>query len=87
VIVHRAILGSIERMYAILVEHLAGKWPLWLSPRQIMIVPVTEAVADYSREIKLAIRKAKFLVDVDCSGTTMQKKVRLAQLAQYDSSW
>jgi len=40
VMVHRAILGSVERMFAVLCEHYGGKWPLWLSPRQIMIVPV-----------------------------------------------
>ena len=40
VIVHRAILGSVERMFAILTEHYAGKWPLWLSPRQVMVVPI-----------------------------------------------
>lgn len=42
VIVHRAILGSVERMFAILTEHFAGSWPLWISPRQVMVVPVSE---------------------------------------------
>eukprot|EP00210_Caulerpa_lentillifera_P003105 g2967.t1 len=84
VIVHRAILGSIERMYAILTEHFAGKWPLWLSPRQVMIVPVSEATMDYAVDIKKQIRKGKILVEVDTSSATMQKKVRAAQLAQFN---
>jgi hypothetical protein len=42
VIIHRAVMGSMERMIAILCEHYAGKWPLWISPRQIMIVPISE---------------------------------------------
>lgn len=43
VIVHRAILGSVERMFAILTENFAGKWPFWISPRQVMVVPIAEA--------------------------------------------
>ena len=46
VIIHRAILGSVERMFAILTEHFAGKWPYWLSPRQVMIVPISEVWPD-----------------------------------------
>jgi threonyl-tRNA synthetase len=52
VIVHRAVLGSIERMYAILTEHFAGKWPLWLSPRQIMVVPISEASYEYAQQVR-----------------------------------
>merc|ERR1719148_449271 len=48
VILHRAILGSVERMVAILTEHYGGKWPFWLSPRQIMIVPVASTFNDYA---------------------------------------
>lgn len=84
VIVHRAVLGSVERMYAMLTEHFAGKWPLWMSPRQVMIVPVSEAAAAYAADVRKQIRKSKFLVDVDHSSATMQKKVRTAQLAQYN---
>jgi threonyl-tRNA synthetase len=47
--VHRAILGSVERMFGILIEHTAGKWPFWLSPRQVLICPVGERHADYAR--------------------------------------
>lgn len=51
VIVHRAILGSVERMFAILCEHYAGKWPFWLSPRQIMICPLSEKVINYGKQV------------------------------------
>ena len=49
---HRAVLGSVERMYAILTEHYAGKWPLWLSPRQAMVLPISEKVAGYAAEVR-----------------------------------
>ena len=52
VIVHRAVLGSVERMFAILTEHFAGKWPLWLSPRQAMVVPISESSYEYAHEVR-----------------------------------
>mmetsp|Transcript_21962 Transcript_21962/g.60797 ORF Transcript_21962/g.60797 Transcript_21962/m.60797 type:complete len:479 (+) Transcript_21962:156-1592(+) len=84
VIVHRAILGSVERMFAILTEHYAGKWPFWLNPRQVMIVPISEAAYDYAKELRQTIRKGGIHVDADCSDKKMQKKVRESQLAQYN---
>jgi threonyl-tRNA synthetase len=51
VIVHRAILGSIERFTAILIEHLGGKWPFFLSPRQIIVLPISEKAADYCESV------------------------------------
>lgn len=48
VIVHRAVLGSVERMFAILTEHFAGKWPFWLNPRQVMVVPISENSVEYA---------------------------------------
>jgi len=53
VIIHRAILGSVERMFAILLEHYAGKWPLWLSPRQVIVCPVSERHSSYALEVRL----------------------------------
>ena len=58
IIVHRAILGSVERMYAILTEHFAAKWPFWLSPRQVMVVPISDKAADYALEVKASLRAA-----------------------------
>eukprot|EP00164_Ancoracysta_twista_P005538 GFYU01007596.1.p1 GENE.GFYU01007596.1~~GFYU01007596.1.p1 ORF type:complete len:734 (-),score=272.81 GFYU01007596.1:489-2657(-) len=84
VIIHRAMLGSVERMFAILLEHFGGKWPFWLSPRQCIIVPVSEKQADYAAELKEQIHAAGYYVDADVSNRKMQKKVREAQLAQYN---
>ncbi len=47
----RAVLGSVERMLAILTEHYGGKWPLWLSPRQVMVVPINQKVEEYAQEV------------------------------------
>lgn len=47
VIIHRAILGSVERFVAILIEHLGGKWPFWINPRQAIVCPVSEKFIDY----------------------------------------
>uniref|UniRef100_A0A1Y1MRJ0 threonine--tRNA ligase n=1 Tax=Photinus pyralis TaxID=7054 RepID=A0A1Y1MRJ0_PHOPY len=85
VIIHRALLGSVERIFAILTEHYAGKWPFWLSPRQVMIVPVGPAYDDYATEVQDKLYKAGFMVEVDTDpGDTMNKKIRNAQLAQFN---
>ncbi|KAF7196170.1 Threonine--tRNA ligase, cytoplasmic [Pseudocercospora fuligena] len=84
VMIHRAIYGSFERFIAILTEHFGGKWPFWLSPRQILIVPVMPAVNDYVLELQSLFREKRMHVDIDLSGNTMQKKIRTGQLAQYN---
>lgn len=84
VMVHRAMLGSVERMAAVLTEHWGGKWPFWLSPRQCCVVPVDPKFADYACEVQNKVHEAGFYVDVDDSARTLNKKVREAQLAQYN---
>uniref|UniRef100_A0A8C4M6X1 threonine--tRNA ligase n=1 Tax=Equus asinus TaxID=9793 RepID=A0A8C4M6X1_EQUAS len=85
VIVHRAILGSVERMIAILTENYGGKWPFWLSPRQVMVVPVGPTCDEYAQKVRQQFHDAKFMVDVDLDpGCTLNKKIRNAQLAQYN---
>ncbi|ESA41972.1 threonyl-tRNA synthetase [Neurospora crassa] len=84
VMIHRAMAGSIERFTAILAEHFAGKWPFWMSPRQVMVIPVGMGFLDYAKEVALTLKKEKIHVDVDSSGNTLQKKIRSAQLAQYN---
>eukprot|EP00850_Spirogloea_muscicola_P015583 SM000121S25980 [mRNA] locus=s121:32138:38437:- [translate_table: standard] len=84
VIIHRAILGSVERMFAVLLEHYAGKWPFWLSPRQVVICPVSEKHTEYALKIKNAIHNAGFHAEADLSDRKLQKKVREAQLAQFN---
>lgn len=84
VMVHRAIVGSFERFMAILTEHFAGKWPFWLSPRQVLVIPVMPAVNDYVEEVQRLLRAQKMHADIDISGNTMQKKIRTGQLQQYN---
>nr|XP_013812476.1 PREDICTED: threonine--tRNA ligase, cytoplasmic-like [Apteryx mantelli mantelli] len=85
VIIHRAILGSVERMIAILAENYGGKWPFWLSPRQVMVVPVGPASEEYARQVCSDFFEAGFMSDVDLDQScTLNKKIRNAQLAQYN---
>ncbi|XP_045568262.1 threonine--tRNA ligase 1, cytoplasmic [Salmo salar] len=85
VIIHRAILGSVERMIAILTENYGGKWPLWLSPRQVMVVPVGPTLDDYAQKIRDDFHRGGLMTDVDCDAScTLNKKIRNAQLAQYN---
>jgi hypothetical protein len=80
VIIHRAVLGSIERMTAILLEHFKGKLPMWLSPRQIMVVPISEAFLPYAKYVRDQLHYAGLHAEVDKSNATLSKKVREAQL-------
>ncbi|ODV76741.1 threonyl-tRNA synthetase [Suhomyces tanzawaensis NRRL Y-17324] len=85
VMIHRAILGSVERMTAILTEHFKGKWPFWLSPRQILIVPVGPKYYDYAQKLQKKLNDDHFFyADVDVSGNTLPKKVRTGQLYKYN---
>ncbi|MQL93392.1 hypothetical protein Taro_026027 [Colocasia esculenta] len=84
VMIHRAILGSVERMFAILLEHYKGKWPFWLSPRQAIVCPVTEKLQPYALHVRDQIHQAGYHVDADITDRKLEKKVREAQLAQYN---
>jgi threonyl-tRNA synthetase len=85
VIIHRAILGSVERMIAILTENCAGKWPFWISPRQVMVVPVGPSLDAYANEVRDKLYEAGFMSESDTdAGDTMNKKIRNAQLAQFN---
>ncbi|GMI09966.1 hypothetical protein TrRE_jg13530 [Triparma retinervis] len=84
VMVHRAMLGSVERMFAVLCEHYGGKWPLWLSPRQVMVVPVHGDQFGYGEAIVGRLHGMGFYAEVDTSKATFQKKVRNAQVEQWN---
>ena len=84
VMIHRAIVGSLERFIAILIENFAGKWPFWLSPRQILVVPVTQSIYGYAQEVRDILWNKGFYTDVDLSDNTLNKKVRNGELAQYN---
>ncbi|HJB63985.1 MAG TPA: threonine--tRNA ligase [Candidatus Microbacterium pullistercoris] len=76
IMIHRALFGSIERFFAILLEHYAGDFPLWLAPVQIMGVPVAEEYADYVDDAAARFRAAGVRVEVDHSADRMPKKIR-----------
>ena len=84
VVIHRALIGSFERFLGILIEHFGGKWPFWISPRQVLIVPVMPAAYPYAEEIQHILKGDKLNVDIDVSANTFQKKIRTGQLAQYN---
>jgi len=85
VIIHRAILGSCERMIAVLTENFAGKWPFWLSPRQVMVVPVAPPFNEYAKHVQKVMHDGGFCAEADTDDSnTMNKKVRNAQLAQFN---
>lgn len=77
--IHRALLGSIERFFGVLLENYAGAFPPWLSPDQIAIVPVGEVAFDYARKLEERFRKAGLRAYADLSGERMNAKIRKAQ--------
>jgi threonyl-tRNA synthetase len=84
IIIHRAMYGSIERFMAILIEHTAGKWPFWLSPRQIIVLPISQQQLEYAQKVKTILFDAGYFVDVDDTDHTISRKVRDAQQSQYN---
>ena len=82
VMIHRALLGSVERFFAIIIEHFAGKFPLWLSPQQVRLIPVADRHCEYAHTIAKALKETGFLCDVDDTNESVSKKVRNAQLQQ-----
>jgi len=85
VMIHRAVLGSVERMIAILCESYGGKWPFWISPRQVIVVPIVGAFNEYAEKVRQQLHDAGFMSDADLDDSnTLNKKVRNAQLAQYN---
>jgi threonyl-tRNA synthetase len=78
--IHRTIFGSIERFLGILIEHFAGKLPLWLAPVQAIVLPINDDLVSYSREISDFLTKAGLRVEVDSRTESLNKKVREAQL-------
>jgi threonyl-tRNA synthetase len=81
--IHRAIYGSLERFLGILMEHIEGKWPLWLSPRQFMVIPVSHKNDVYAESVRATLVEAGFFADVDVSGKTLDKKVLEHSLYNY----
>ncbi len=83
VMLHRAILGSLERFFSVLVEHCGGNFPTWLAPRQAIIVTVTDKVDAYAHEALAVLRAAGIRADIDDSADKLGAKIRNARLARY----
>lgn len=82
IMIHRALFGSIERFMGILIEHFAGKFPFWLSPRQIALISVADRHIAYAKELHKQFFEAGFHVELDESNESVSKKIREAQLLQ-----
>lgn len=82
IMIHRALFGSLERFLGILIEHFAGRFPLWISPRQLRVLTVADRHIPFAKEVKQLFDEAEFFIDVDDSPESIGKKVRQAQLDQ-----
>ncbi|KAG7646724.1 putative threonine--tRNA ligase [Arabidopsis thaliana] len=84
VLIHRAVLGSVERLFAILLEQYKGKFPFWLSPRQAIVCSVSEDYRSYADKVRDQIHEAGYYVDVDTTDRNVSDKVQEAQVAHYN---
>ena len=82
VMLHRAILGSMERFLGVLIEHHAGAFPLWLAPVQVVVATITSDADDYALEVAAALRKAGLRVETDLRNEKVGYKVREHSLAK-----
>ncbi len=80
IMVHRVIYGSLERFFGILVEHFAGRFPLWLAPVQAVLLPINQELADYAAIVKAELEKHRIRCELDNKNETLKKKIREAQL-------
>jgi threonyl-tRNA synthetase len=80
--IHRAILGAIERFMGILIEHCGGAFPLWLAPVQVKVLTLTERQEEYGRTVTDALKARGFRVELDARNEKLGYKIREAQLAK-----
>jgi threonyl-tRNA synthetase len=80
VMIHRTVLGSMERFIGVLIEHYAGAFPTWLSPVQVVVIPIADRHTDYARSIAERLKKEHVRVEVDGRGESVNKKIRDAQV-------
>ena len=80
VMIHRAILGSLERFIGIIIEHFAGAFPTWLAPVQVKVLPLSEKFLDYGRDVARKLKAGGLRVEVDDSNEKLGAKIRIAQL-------
>jgi threonyl-tRNA synthetase len=82
VMIHRAPFGSMERFIGVLIEHFAGAFPLWLSPVQVAILPISEKFLDYAREVEAALVEAGLRVELNSSAEKIGAKIREASMSK-----
>ena len=80
IMIHRVVFGSIERFIGILIEHFAGKFPLWLSPVQVKILPISDKYINYAKEIEMILKREGLRCEVDERAEKIGYKIRTAQL-------
>ena len=80
VVLHRAVLGSLERFFGILIEHTGGNFPLWLAPEQLRVVPVSEKFDGYAREVEAKLLAAGFRVTVDARNEKLGARIRTGEM-------
>ncbi|QEH42252.1 threonine--tRNA ligase [Chitinophaga sp. XS-30] len=82
VMIHRAPFGSLERFIAVLIEHCAGKFPLWLTPTQVKILPISDKFLPYSEKVAELLKKAEIRAEIDDRSEKIGKKIREAEMAK-----
>jgi threonyl-tRNA synthetase len=80
IMIHRALFGSMERFFGVLIEHYAGAFPLWLAPVQVAVLPITDRVNEYAEDVARDLREAGFRVEANLRSEKVQAKIRDAQL-------
>lgn len=80
IMIHRALMGSLERFFGVLIEHYAGAFPLWLSPVQVTLIPITDAQIPYAKEIQERLAEEGFRVELDQRSEKLGFKIREAQM-------
>jgi threonyl-tRNA synthetase len=80
VVIHRAISGSLERFMGMLIEHYAGAFPLWLSPVQVVVLPISEHQKDYAEKVYAELKKEGIRIELDSSNESLGKRIRTAKM-------
>jgi threonyl-tRNA synthetase len=80
VLIHRAMLGSLERFIGLLIEHCAGAFPFWLAPEQVRVLPITERTVDYAEQVEQRLKQAGLRVGGDMRNEKIGAKIRQAQV-------
>ncbi len=82
IMLHRVLLGSLERFIGALIENYKGAFPVWLAPVQVLIIPINDSVVGYSKEVRAALEKERIRAQVDTRNETLDKRIRNAEMEQ-----